>query len=51
MSRRDQTAVVGLVAGVFGLAIVQSFVDKQAKTLGLSTAAIGVLVAALSRRL
>jgi len=44
MSKQEKAAI-GFVSGVIGLVVLQSFVGKEAKALGLPHVVVGAIVA------
>ena len=48
MSSKQQKAAIGFAGGVLGLAALQAFVGREAKTLGVPHVLVGVLVAVLA---
>jgi hypothetical protein len=48
MNPKQKKAAIGFVSGIVGLVALQSFVGKEAKTLGVPHVAVGVLVAVLA---
>jgi hypothetical protein len=47
---KQQKAAVGFVGGVVGLVVLQSFVGKEAKTLGVPHLVAGVIVAVAAHK-